>query len=196
VRIVVLRADGPVFSSGLNLSFADPHNAAGLGGLLRLTDAELLTEIEVFQQAFTWWGAVPAITICVVEGAAVGAGFQLALATDLRIATPAARFAMREVTLGLVPDLGGTGRLLDLVGYPVALDICVTARWVDLNRLVPAPDLDRELADLVGQVLSADAGAVAAIKALLHGGVGRGRSDQLRSERAAQIRQLRALGKD
>ena len=204
MRIVVLRAEGPVFSSGLNRSFADPHNAAGLGGLLRLTDAELVAEIEVFQQAFTWWREVPAITICVVEGAAVGAGFQLALATDLRIATPAARFAMREVTLGLVPDLGGTGRLLDLVGYPATLDICVTARWVDsieamnlglLNRLVPALCLDRELADLMGQVLSQDAGAVAAIKALLHGGVGRHRADQLRSERAAQILRLRALGK-
>jgi enoyl-CoA hydratase/carnithine racemase len=79
-----------------------------------------------------------------------------------------------------------------------------TSRWVHsieamnlglLNRLVPALDLDRELADLMGQVLSQDAGAVAAIKALLHGGVGRDRAAQLRSEREAQILRLRALGK-
>ena len=58
-------------------------------------------------------------------------GFQLALACDLRVLADDAQLTMAEVTLGLVPDLGGTKRLVDLVGYARALEICVTGRRVD-----------------------------------------------------------------
>ena len=56
----------------------------------------------------------------------MGAGFQLALACDLRVVADDARFAMRETSLGLVPDLGGTQPLVEAVGYSRALEICVT----------------------------------------------------------------------
>ena len=66
-----------------------------------------------------------------MQGAAVGAGFQLALACDLRVCSTDARFSMRETSLGLVPDLTGTHPLVRAVGYARALEICVTGRWVD-----------------------------------------------------------------
>ena len=74
----------------------------------RLDDAALDAAIAAFQEAFTWWSEVPAVTVAAVQGHAVGAGFQLALACDLRVLADDARLAMRETSLGLVPDLGGT----------------------------------------------------------------------------------------
>ena len=82
------------------------------------------------RQAFSWLRRPDLVSIAAVRGHAIGAGFQLALACDLRVLTEDAQFTMAEVALGLVPDLGGTKRLVELVGYARALDICVTGRRV------------------------------------------------------------------
>src|SRR5262249_59140551 len=87
-------------------------------------------QIAEFQAGFTWLGRPDVVSIAAVQGHAIGAGFQLALACDMRILTPDAQLTMAEVTLGLVPDLGGTGPLVRLVGYARALEICVTGRRV------------------------------------------------------------------
>ena len=68
--------------------------------------------------------------IAAVQGHAVGAGFPLAPACDLRIVADHVQFAIRETALGLVPDLGGTKPLVDAVDYPRALEICATGRPV------------------------------------------------------------------
>ena len=90
-------------------------------GLAALPDAELDAAIAGFQAAFTWWSQVPAVTVAAVQGNAIGAGFQLALACDLRVVADDARFAMKETSLGLVPDLAGTWPLVASVGYARAL---------------------------------------------------------------------------
>jgi enoyl-CoA hydratase/carnithine racemase len=113
-----------------------------------------------------------------------------------------ARFSMAEVTLGLVPDLSGTKRLTELVGPSRALEICVTGRRIAADEadriglataVVPPEQLDAAVGDLAAAVLSADAGAVAEIKALLSGASGRGYAEQDRAEREAQTRRLRDL---
>lgn len=71
-----------------------------------------------------------------VQGHAIGAGFQLALAADLRIVADDVQLAMRETSLGLVPDLAGTRTLVDLVGYARALEICMTGRFVGATEAV------------------------------------------------------------
>ena len=72
-----------------------------------------------------------------------------------------ARFAMREISLGLVPDLGGTHPLVGARGYPRALEICVTGRWVDADEarqlglatiVVAREELDGTVADLCAAV--------------------------------------------
>ncbi len=202
--MIILRAEGPVFSSGLNLDFLDVNQPGGLHSLLAQDDERLDASIEVFQRAFRWWREVPAITICVVAGPAVGAGFQLALATDLRVITREARFAMREIALGLVPDLGGTGRLLDLVGYPRALEICATGRWVDAaeatalgiaDRHCESRDLEETLEKLVASLLEHDPLAVSAVKKLLNSVVASGSGGSFAAERQAQLSRLRSFGK-
>jgi enoyl-CoA hydratase/carnithine racemase len=113
-----------------------------------------------------------------------------------------AQFTMAEVALGLVPDLGGTKRLVELVGYARALEICVTGRRVPAaeaerlglaNRVVPVDGLDGAVEELTAQVLAARRDAVVEIKALLAAASLRGFPEQEAAERAAQVRRIRDI---
>jgi enoyl-CoA hydratase/carnithine racemase len=167
-----------------------------------LPAAEVAARIADAQAAFGWLRRTDLITIAGVQGHAIGAGFQLALACDLRVLTDDAQLAMAEVTLGLVPDLGGTKRLVELVGYARALELCATGRRLDAaearqlglaNLVVPAAELDAAVADLTAAVLAGDRDAVIEIKALLAGAAARSYPEQARAEREAQARRLRDL---
>ncbi|MGH8775547.1 MAG: enoyl-CoA hydratase/isomerase family protein [Jiangellaceae bacterium] len=202
LRVVVLDAEGPSFSAGLDRRILDGSGIPGepsLADLAALEPGELDAAIARFQAAFTWWRLSSAVTIAAVTGHAVGAGFQLALACDLMVCADDARFAMRETSLGLVPDLGGTAQLVRAVGYPRALEICATGRWVggreavDLGLAVasvPAGELGPAVDDLAAAVLAAPAGALHELKPLLRDAVHRATGEQLAAERAAQARRL------
>ena len=114
LSVVVLRGTGDDFSAGLDLRMLRGTAPAGEGDLRQLLikgDAEVTRAIAVFQRGFSCWRELPVIVVAVVTGHAIGAGFQLALAADLRILTDDAVLVMAEARLGLVPDLGGTGKL-------------------------------------------------------------------------------------
>jgi enoyl-CoA hydratase/carnithine racemase len=205
VRVVVLRAEGVSFSAGLDRQMFTPEGIDGepsLIDLARASEAELDATIASYQEAFTWWRRHDVITIAAVQGYAIGAGFQLALACDLRVVADDVQFAMRETSLGLVPDLTGTKPLLDLVGYGRALEICATGRFVGAeeayriglaNLVVPAAELDAAVKDLAAPLLAAPRDAVIETKALLRGAGERDYDQQRAAERAAQARRLRDL---
>jgi enoyl-CoA hydratase/carnithine racemase len=205
VRVAVVRGDGPSFSSGLDLAMFTPEGIPGDLSFRRMLghpDGEVDEMIATFQEAFAWWRRPSLVSVAVVQGHAIGAGFQLALACDLRILADDAQLCMRETTLGLVPDLGGTQPLVEQIGYARALEICVTGRTVDAVEarelglatiVVPRSDLDRTVDDLVDALTAAPHGAVTATKALLRSATRRGYDDQLAAERAAQVKRLRAL---
>jgi enoyl-CoA hydratase/carnithine racemase len=206
VRVVVLRAEGPTFSAGLHRALLTAEGLPGEPSLLRLAAlpaASLDAVIAGYQAAFTWWRRPDVVTVAAVQGHAVGAGFQLALACDLRVVADDVRFAMRETSLGLVPDLGGTGPLVRAVGYPRALEMCLTGREVGAAEAVatglaqlsvPRAELDDAVGDLVAALVAPDAAAVRETTALLSGAAaGRPDDEQLAAERAAQARRLRAL---
>ena len=205
VRVVVLRGHGASFSAGLDRGMLTPTGLPGEPSLLEMAgwpDERLDTAIAGFQRAFTWWSRPELVSVAAVQGHAVGAGFQLALACDLRVLADDARLAMRETSLGLVPDLAGTAPLVRAVGYPRALEICVTGRWVGAVEaaaiglaeiVVRRDDLDAAVADLVAALLAPDAAAVRETKALLAGVDGRTVEQQHAAERAAQARRLRDL---
>lgn len=203
VRVVVLRGAGPSFSAGLDRRMFGPDGIAGEPRLVEIAaDPAGEAVIEAFQQAFTWWARPDLVSVAAVQGHAVGAGFQLALACDLRVLADDAQLSMAETQLGLVPDLGGTAVLAGLVGYSRALEICLTGRRVEaaeavrlgLAELVVArAELDAAVDDLVAAVLAAPRDAVVETKALLAGAGGRTREQQLEAERAAQHRRLRGL---
>ncbi|MFB9239075.1 enoyl-CoA hydratase/isomerase family protein [Plantactinospora siamensis] len=202
VRVVVVRGAGRAFSAGLDLAVARGDGDSSFVELATMPPEAAAERVAGFQAAFTWLHRPDLISIAAVHGHAIGAGFQLALACDLRVLADNASLAMAEVTLGLVPDLAGTGRLVDLVGYARALEICVTGRRLDAaeaDRLglatlvVPAADLDSATADLTAALLAGNRDAVIEIKALLAGAARRSPADQQRAEREAQVRRLRDL---
>ena len=78
----------------------------------------------------------PAVVIAAVNGFALGGGCELAMACDIVIAGPKARFGQPEVKLGVIPGFGGTQRLVRRVGIARAADLCLTGRLVDADEAV------------------------------------------------------------
>ncbi|MFG2142002.1 enoyl-CoA hydratase/isomerase family protein [Streptomyces sp. NPDC048650] len=205
VRVVVLRGEGKSFSAGLDRQAFTPEGFDGEPSFIDLArgaDSELDATIAEYQEAFTWWRRTDLVSIAAVQGHAIGAGFQLALACDLRVVAEDVQFAMRETSLGLVPDLTGTHPLVSLVGYARALEICATGRFVHAqeaervglaNLVVPGDELDGAVADLAAALLAAPRDAVIETKGLLAGVAGRSYEEQRTAERAAQARRLRDL---
>ena len=205
VRVVVVKGEGDTFSSGLDrrmLSHEGVDGEASLLNLLDMPDPELAETIAGYQEGFTWLRRDDLVTIAVVQGSAVGAGFQLALSCDLRVLADDARFSMREPILGLVPDLTGTKPLVELVGYSRALEICATTRWVTAEEareiglataVVPREELSATVSDLVAALTAPLYGAVTATKALLRSAMATDLEEQRRLEREAQVRRFREL---
>ncbi len=205
VRVVVVRGAGDTFSSGLDRRMLTPAGVEGeasLLSLLEMPDAELAETIAGFQEGFTWLRRPDLVSVAAVQGHAVGAGFQLALACDLRVLADDAQLCMREPMLGLVPDLTGTKPLVDLVGYSRALEICATGRWVSAEEaaalglataVVPRAELQATVDDLVAALTAPLYGAVSETKALLQQVSSHDLEEQRRLEREAQVRRFREL---
>lgn len=204
IRVVVVRGEGRAFSAGLDRSLftADPGVEGGLAAAAVGTDAEIAARIAGFQGGFAWLTEGRAVSIAAVQGHAIGAGFQLALACDLRVLAEDASLTMAETSLGLVPDLTGTAPLVAAIGYSRALEICATGRAVGASEaaalglataVVPTHELSGAVEDLVAALLAAPAQALVATKQLLRGAPDRSRQDQLSAERLAQVAMLRAL---
>jgi enoyl-CoA hydratase/carnithine racemase len=196
VRVVIVRGEGRAFSAGLDTKAA----VQNLGALATAPDGD--AQIATFQEAFAWLRRPSLISIAAVQGHAIGGGFQLALACDFRVAAEDVSFSMAEIRLGLVPDLGGTRRLVELVGYAKALELCVTGRRVQAaeaaqiglaNVVVPREELDAAARDLAAAVLEGPRDAVIEIKALLAEASGRTFAEQEAAERAAQLRRIADL---
>ncbi len=205
IRVVLVRGAGGTFSSGLDRRMLTPDGVDGQTGVMQLLDMpdpEMAESIASWQEGFTWLRRPDLVSVAVVRGAAVGAGFQLALACDLRLLADDARFSMREPLLGLVPDLTGTKPLVDLVGYSRALEICATTRWVPADEareiglataVVPGDELEDAVADLVGALTAPIYGAVTETKALLQSASELDLDAQRLAEREAQVRRFREL---
>jgi len=202
VRVVVLRGEGVSFSAGLDRQAFTPEGFDGEPSFLDLargSEAELDTAISGYQDAFTWWRRTDLITVAAVQGHAIGAGFQLALACDLRVCADDAQFAMRETSLGLVPDLTGTKPLVDLVGLPRAIEICLTTRTVLADealalgiaqQVVPGTELSTAVQTLVDALLAVNADAARATKALLQAAPSHTLEEQALLERQAQTKRI------
>ncbi len=102
------------------------------------------------QKVFAYLSAFPCPVIAVIHGYALGGGFELALACDIRIAADTARFSFPETGLGITPGFGGTQRLARLTQASYAMELIFTGRRIKgeealekgvINRLVPAAEL-------------------------------------------------------
>ena len=126
IRCVILTGEANVFSAGIDLSdLNNPKNTAFAAWELIKPGQSL------FQKAFLIWQNLPIPVIAAIEGFCFGAGMQLALAADIRIATPSTKMSIMESRWGLVPDMGLTRSLKGLIGVDLAKELTLTARIFD-----------------------------------------------------------------
>jgi len=204
IKVIVLSANGPHFSSGHDLREVGghenmrKHDTVGTwGGFGKPgVEAQYAREQEIYLGFCERWRNIPKPTMALVHGKVIAGGLMLMWPCDLIVAADDAEFRMAEVSLGLVPDLTGTGRLIRLVGYQRALEICATGRHVHADEAVriglalcsvPPDELDATVADLAAALVESPADAVRAVKGLLAGALDRTAEEQRAAERAAQV---------
>lgn len=167
VQCVVVRGNGPMFSSGVDFAAlgalaADP---TGLDALRR----PILEAWNLLEQM-----AKP--TIAQIHGACLGGAMELALACDLRTMAADAIMGLPETRIGLIPDVGGSSRLPSIVGVGRAKELIMASKLVDgteaeriglVNRVAPASDLEAATDALVGELLACAPVAVAHAKRVI-----------------------------
>ncbi len=171
IRALIVSGAGRSFSAGLDTAvLTDFFGSAGAEDLEGLDGP---TSLRRVQHSFTWLTETPYPTIAAVQGHALGAGCQLALACDLRIAADDLSMGVLETNWGLMPDLGGTVWLPELVGPAKAKELMWLAERVDaaqalglglVNRVVPRAELDAAATELAEQLSARPPLAVTAIK--------------------------------
>ena len=152
VRVVVVTGAGRGFCAGADL------DSQGFGQPTSLESARFVRRTH---QGPVNVRVMPQPTIAAVNGPAVGAGFGLALACDLRLASPGARFGAPFVGMGLVPDYGVSYFLPRVVGTAAALEILLTGRLVDADEARALGLVSRVVDDVVGAAVET-AAAIAA----------------------------------
>lgn len=172
VRAVVLHGAGRSFCSGL-----DFPAVAAAGGLEAFSGILEEPSPNRFQRVSTDWLELPVPVIAALHGNCFGGGLQIALAADIRIATPDARLSIMEGRWGLIPDMSITRTLPRLVGIDVAKELTYTARTFsgeEADRLglvtrLAADPLAAALA-LAREIASRSPDAVRRAKRLFDGG--------------------------
>lgn len=134
--LIVTGAGGRAFVAGADIAELAELDSAFAGRELSLAGQDVMQTIA----------ALPLPTIAAISGYALGGGLELALACDLRVASPTAKLGLPEVGLGLIPGFGGTQRLPRVVGLGRALDLLLTGRQVNAQE-AHGMGLVNELAD-------------------------------------------------
>jgi enoyl-CoA hydratase/carnithine racemase len=167
IRCVVLRGAGPMFSSGMDL--------ATLGEL-----AAAPGRLRAFRRAcLDAWNAaeeMPKPVICSIQGACIGGALELALACDFRVLAADAVVGMPEARIGLIPDVGGSSRLPQVVGLGRAKELIMTGKLIGAeeaeriglaNRVAPPEELDAAVRQLADELLACAPVAVALAKRVM-----------------------------
>ncbi|MBA2513706.1 MAG: enoyl-CoA hydratase/isomerase family protein [Solirubrobacterales bacterium] len=171
VRVVVLRATGKAFCAGLDIGELDKHgtNAAARKALLTEYIHHVPLAVDRLDKPI----------IAAVNGSAVGAGMDMSLMCDLRVAGTSATFCEGYIKIGLVPGVGGCHYLPRLVGTAKALELLWTGDTIDapealrlglVNRVVPDTDLVAETDRLAGRIAAAPRTAVSVMKRAVYQG--------------------------
>jgi enoyl-CoA hydratase/carnithine racemase len=127
LRAVVLSGAGDNFCSGIDTElFKAGSDAIGADAMA----AGPTSPANFFQRAAYVWREIPVPVICAIQGAAFGAGLQIALAADLRFAAPQSRLSIMEVRWGLIPDLAISTSLRDLVRLDRVKELAWSGRIV------------------------------------------------------------------
>jgi 2-oxoglutaroyl-CoA hydrolase len=178
LRVIVVRGAGDeAFSSGGDVEEflkLEPHELVAWG--------EEMTEIE----------RCPKPVIAAIDGYCLGAGMELALSCDMRVATDRSLLGMPEVSLGMIPGSGGSQRVLRIIGMGRSKFMMMTARrigaaeaerWGLINLCVPPEKLEKTVNDVVTRLLKMPPLALRAIKSVLQQGADASLASALELER-------------
>jgi enoyl-CoA hydratase/carnithine racemase len=167
VRCVVVRGAGAMFSSGMDL--ASLSELAAAPERLRAFRSRCLDAWNLAEE-------MPKPVICAIHGACIGGALELALACDFRVLAADAIVGMPETRIGLIPDVGGSSRLPQVVGLGRAKELVMTGRLIGAeeaeriglaNRVAPAQELDGAVEQLAGELLACAPVAVALAKRVM-----------------------------
>jgi len=154
VRAIVWRGNGKSFSSG--------RDVGQIG--VRTEDISNLDFIERGHAGTQQFFTIPAPIVVAMKGWTIGGSFERALLCDMRIAGESAKMMLPEVKHGVVPDSGGTARLLQMAGHGLAADLALTGRVMDaqealrhgvVSRVVPDEQLDATCLEIAKQIAAA-----------------------------------------
>jgi 2-(1,2-epoxy-1,2-dihydrophenyl)acetyl-CoA isomerase len=189
-RVVVLTGAGRAFCAGGDVEF--------MAGLQRNRDEAAFRKLlDAGREIVMQIAEMPRPVIAAVNGIAAGAGCNLALACDYRIASDQAKLGETFVRIGIHPDWGGTWTLPRLVGSSRALEMMMTGRMVDaaealaigmVDRVVPAAELASETEKLARAIAAGPPLAIAGIKRALAASRTNGLREQIDLESTHQMR--------
>jgi enoyl-CoA hydratase/carnithine racemase len=142
VRVIVLAGNGRAFAAGADINEL----------------AVATSSAWVLEDPFRRWEAIRRIQtpiVAAVHGFALGGGCELALTCDLVIASRDARFGQPEINIGLIPGAGGTQRLTRATGKAVAMDVCLTGRFLTAEEALACGIVSRIVdGDVVEEALA------------------------------------------
>lgn len=170
VHVVVITGEGTTFVVGADVNRVNAVNTAAKGIELTSRAHQILNAIEASRKP----------VIAAINGLCLGGGTELALACHMRIAAEQAQMALPEIRLGIMPGFGGTQRMARLLGTARALEIMLTARFIDMqeaariglvSRVVPEAELIPEVTKLAKGIATQGQLAVRAIVEAIIDGV-------------------------
>jgi enoyl-CoA hydratase/carnithine racemase len=182
VAVAVVRSASPKFFSA----------GADVKGFLERSPDDNQAMVRRAHQVLNRFAAEAPLFVAAIAGHALGGGYEIALACDIRIAAEGGyRIGLPEVTLGLLPGTGGTQRLPRLIGRGRALELMTTGRTVTpaeaerlgmVDRLVPADGFEQAVADLAAGLAGGAPLAIAAVTRVVNDGLERPLADALERE--------------
>jgi enoyl-CoA hydratase/carnithine racemase len=161
VRVIIVTGSEKAFAAGADIKEMAPRSFS-----------EMHRE-NLFGRQFDRITRISKPIIAAVAGFALGGGCELALACDFVIAADTAKFGQPEITLGIMPGLGGSQRLARAVGKAKAMDLCLTGRMMDAAealasglaaRVVPAAELMAETLKIAEKIAAQSLPAAAMVK--------------------------------
>lgn len=189
LRAVILRGNGPSFCAGLDVKSVVGDVAHSVQGFIQPSGGGA----NIFQDCALVWRRLRVPVFAQIHGNCFGGGMQIALGADFRYATPDARFSIMEVKYGLVPDMGGTVTLSELMPIDVAKALAMSGRVFDAEEALShhlltgvAEDPAEPIQAMIGEMLNRSPDAVGATKALFQSNWKAPERAALREERSMQ----------
>jgi cyclohexa-1,5-dienecarbonyl-CoA hydratase len=187
VKLIVLDAAGKVFSAGVDIG--------------EYTGERAFSMLDAFHAACIAMVEAPQPVLVIVDGAAIGGGAELVAYGDLVLATPRARFALPEITIGMFPPLAST-MFPHIVGPKRALELVLTGEAISaerarelglVNRLVPEAHLQAAVNELIGKITAQSGAVLGMAKKAVLAGMGMSLRDSLRNSMNIFLNELYRL---